>query len=136
MATIFGEEHFIDKTMVRFYQMQEDLIITNLEDCAKEIKFNYDIVVDKEKLRKWLTLCSRLENIEQSTLIDMATKKKFAEKDEEIEILKQALFDMALQLHKVYYSESFVFGDEVIESFETQPKEIVEAYIKYAGRKQ
>lgn len=93
MGIIFGEEHFIDKTMVKFYQMQEGLIINNLEDCAKEIKFNYDIVVDKEKLRKWLILCIRLENIDQSTLIDMATKKKFAEKDEEIEILKRTLMN-------------------------------------------
>lgn len=133
--TIFGEEHFLDETMVRIYQAKEDFIISKLEDCANEISFKYDAVVDKEKLRKWLILCSRLENIDQSTLIDMATKKKFAEKDEEIETLKQALFDMALQLQQVYYSESFVFGDEIIKDFETQPKEIVEAYIKYARRK-
>lgn len=131
MATIFGEEHFIDKTMVRFYQMQEDLIITNLEDCAKEIKFNYDIVVDKEKLRKWLTLCSRLENIDQSILIDMATKKKFAEKDEEIETLKQALLLMAQQLNEVYDKECCSYGDEIAG---LTIEETVSNYIKYAKR--
>ena len=41
---------------------------------------------------------------------------------------------MAIQLNKVYYSESCVFGDEIIKDFETPPKEIVEAYIEYAKR--
>lgn len=59
------------------------------------------IEVDKEKFKKWLIFCSRLENIDQSTSIDMAIKKKFAEKDEKIETLKQALFDMASQLLKM-----------------------------------
>lgn len=85
MSTIFGEEHFIDTTMINLIEQRnnaiDDFVFQQMENVITGSGFipMPQVVIDKEKLKKWITLCMKLENIEQSELIDMATKKKIAD---------------------------------------------------------
>ena len=84
-STIFGEEHFIDTTMINLVKQKNDAIDNYIfERMENEIKGTMfvempQVIIDKEKLKKWVTLCMKLENIEHSDLIDMATKKKITD---------------------------------------------------------
>lgn len=93
MSKIFGVEHFIDNTMIKivedFNKQYDDLVFRSLE---QQIRLKMpDVVIDEQKLRDWIVLCMKLENINKSDLIDIAVKKKFADKDEELAIYKRAL---------------------------------------------
>ena len=82
--TIFGEENFIIKDMVTEINNKFDnVIIDNLTNTIKYIL--PEIKIDHEKVRRWVLLCSRLENIEETELIDMATKKKIADLKDELD---------------------------------------------------
>lgn len=85
--TIFGKENFIDKTMVNIISYREE----QLSNAIYESAIKYGIVLDKEKFKKWLNLCAKLEQIDETDLTDFATKKKFAEKDQRITELEKAL---------------------------------------------
>ena len=94
MPSLFNEEHFIDKYMVEIVTKQEQYILDEM--CKASIKMG--VHINKERLQKWLKLCMQLENIDQTALIDIATRKKFteknniiAQKDKEINILQKAL---------------------------------------------
>ncbi len=94
-TTIFGEENFIDKSMISIIEERgkaiDNMIYEEIEGVARyELKMP-KIVVDKEKVKKWLTLCSQLENIEHSKLIEIATKKKITNLTHENKILAKAL---------------------------------------------
>ena len=81
--TIFGEENFIIKDMITEINNKFDnVIIDNLTNTIKYIL--PEIKIDHEKVRRWVLLCSRLENIEETELIDMATKKKIADLKDEL----------------------------------------------------
>lgn len=90
-TTIFGEEHFIDKTMVTICEeiknQQDALLVNEIYKESINIGFN----IDKAKLEKWLRLCIRLENIDNDTLIDFAIQKKFADLKQKNEMLKSKL---------------------------------------------
>lgn len=100
--TIFGEEHFIDTQMIKLVEQRnnaiDNFVFEQMENTIKGTLFVEmpKVEIDKEKLKKWVILCMKLENIEHSQLVDMATKKRIAdleaklsEKDKEIEKLKQ-----------------------------------------------
>lgn len=83
--TIFGEEHFLDKTMLKIAKQIDNEVFDNIHKASLKI----GVEVDKDKLKHWLILCGRLENIDQSNLIDLATKRKFDEKDLHIAKLEE-----------------------------------------------
>ena len=49
-----------------------------------------NVIIDKERLEKWIDLCLKLENIDKSDLIDMATQKRFLEIQRENKVYKRA----------------------------------------------
>ena len=79
--TIFGEENFIDKEMVAMSENIETALIDDIYKTTLQIRFD----IDKRKLEKWLMFCAKLENIEETELIDMATKKKIADLKDELD---------------------------------------------------
>ena len=98
-STIFGNECFFDPKMIILeYNRQlndciNDCIIETLENNIKSIKYSYkipNVIIDKERLKKWLDLCLKLENIDKSDLVDMATQKKFLEIQRENKVYKRA----------------------------------------------
>lgn len=95
MSTIFGEESFIDKAMISIIEERgkaiDNVIYDEIAGVAKYELPMPNIIIDRERVKKWLTLCSKLENIEHTDLVNMATAKKFEEKNKEIKLLKKAL---------------------------------------------
>lgn len=85
--TIFGEENFIDKKMVAISENIETALIDDIYKTTLQIRFD----INKQKLERWLRFCAKLENIEQTELIDMATKKKIADLKHELDQLNQQL---------------------------------------------
>ena len=79
--TVFGEESFIDKEMVAMSEHIETALIDDIYKTTLQISFD----IDKRKLEKWLMFCAKLENIEETELIDMATKKKIADLKDELD---------------------------------------------------
>jgi hypothetical protein len=83
--TIFGEEHFIDTQMIKLMEQRsnaiDNYVFEQMENTIKGTLFVEmpKVEIDKEKLKKWVVLCSKLENIEHSELVDMATKKKIVD---------------------------------------------------------
>ena len=114
--TIFGEESFIIPNMAeQFYhkemEFREGVLVSRIA-C--------DFNLDKDKVKRQLELCNKLENIDKTDLIDMATKKKFADKDYEIKVLRKAL-DLACQ--NLYYINTEI---DFKEYFKQQAKEMLE----------
>ena len=98
MSTIFGEEHFFDKSMISIIEERgnaiDNFIYDEIAGVAKYELPMPKIIINREKVKKWLILCSQLENLEHSELIDMATKKKFADKDSKIQELKELIINL------------------------------------------
>ena len=97
MNTIFGEEHFIDTAMVELVEQRnraiDNLVFEQMENvlkCEASVPMP-NVVIDKDKLRKWVVLCMKLENVEESELVDIATRKKFLD-------LKQQIADLEAKL--------------------------------------
>lgn len=87
--TIFGHEHFIDKNMVNINHFVDNYIY---DEITKTLKVAMPhIIINKERVIKWAELCLKLENIEMTDLIDMATKKKFADMQDTINSLDYRL---------------------------------------------
>jgi len=91
--TIFGEEHFIDNTMIELIETKNNVIDNMVfDEMEKSIRITLPFVkINAEKLRKWVNLCMQLENIEHSELINIATKKKILDLQSELEVYKRAL---------------------------------------------
>lgn len=85
--TIFGEKSFIIPNLAREFSNQ----MVEYRNDKFIGKIACDFLIDKDKVKRQLELCARLENIDKTDLIDMATRKKFADKDYEIEVLQKAL---------------------------------------------
>lgn len=86
-TTIFGEESFIIPNIAeQFYHKEMEF-----RDGVLFGRIACDFNLDKEKVKRQLELCERLENIDKTDLIDMATKKKLVDKDYEIKVLQKAL---------------------------------------------
>lgn len=84
---IFGEESFVIPNMAeQFYHKEMEF-----RDGVLVGRIACDFNLDKDKVKRQLELCNKLENIDKTDLIDMATKKKFADKDYEIKVLYKAL---------------------------------------------
>lgn len=105
MNTVFGEEHFLDSTMVYVAKQTDNIILDEIHKATVRV----GVQVDEEKLKRWLKLCGELEHIDESALIDIATQKKFADKDQQIRSLEEQLIDaeehidaLELQLREQY----------------------------------
>jgi hypothetical protein len=111
---IFGEEHFIDNTMVEILEDYNNKFENRvLDEMTKTIKYVIpEIKVNAEKLKNWVIFCSRLESIDKSDLIDIAVEKKFAEKDKELELYKKAL-ELACEKYIGVDGISYVIRDSV-----------------------
>lgn len=92
MSTIFGREHFIDRDMI--IQKLNTQVIENIANTMEEevnspgirqrLSVSVSFVLNKEKFIDWINLCTQLENIDESKLIDAATRKKFEELKKDI----------------------------------------------------
>ena len=86
--TIFGEENFIIKDMVtEINNKLDNVIIDNLTNTIKYVL--PEIQINHEKVKRWAMLCSRLENIEETELVNMATKKKITDLKDELDQQKE-----------------------------------------------
>ena len=81
---VCGQDHFIDRSMIHIIEYG----VQKLTDGVYQQAVEYGLNVDKEKLAKWLEFCAKLECIDETELVDLATKRKFAEKDSRIESLE------------------------------------------------
>ncbi|MGN1222315.1 MAG: hypothetical protein ACI4TT_03680, partial [Christensenellales bacterium] len=80
--TLFGEENFFDKDMVQIGNFVDGYIY---DEITKTIKVAMpQIKINKEKVIQWVELCLKLDNIDKTDLIDMATKKKILEMQDTI----------------------------------------------------
>lgn len=103
MSKIFGEEHFISD-FLDIYDRKFDRLV--FDEITKTIKYKMpEVKVDEQKLRDWIVLCMKLENIDKSDLVDIAVKKKFADKDEELAIYKRALQLACNEIQDMYCSD-------------------------------
>lgn len=124
-STIFGEEHFIDINMIHFeYNKAFDSFV--FDEMTKTANMIFPRVkIDKEKLQKWIQLCMKLENIEQSELVDMATKKritdleaKLYEKDTELQYCNNARVDWKMRAES--YSDLIIDLNNVLPNKQQQ----------------
>lgn len=137
--TIFGEQSFIDKEMVKIITQQR---IIEEQGIIKAI-LDMGISVDKERLERWIQLCLKLETIDEQDLVDIATHKKFMELHHEINKLKtevkrhkQALHLVCEEAHGfIIESEGCWFGADSFETFdwfdELSYEEKIDAHCKY-----
>ena len=87
--TIFGEEHFFDKLMVEVYESTNKYVYDKFSGAVKVAMPHVEI--DEERLKRWINLCLKLDDIDKSDLIDMATRKKFMEQQDTINKLKREI---------------------------------------------
>ena len=97
MATIFGEENFFNKEMAKLYKAQDEYIYNEMSIAIKT--YMPTVVFDREKLEKWVKLCVKLDNIDNTDLIDMATQKKFEELKDQLALTEKAL-EKSYEYHK------------------------------------
>lgn len=137
--TIFGEQSFIDKEMVKITTQQR---IIEEQGIIKAI-LDMGVSVDKERLERWIQLCLKLETIDEQDLVDIATHKKFMELHHEINKLKteverhkQALYLACEEGHSfIIESEGCWFGADSSETFdwfdELSYEEKIDAHCKH-----
>ena len=130
MSTIFGEESFIDKAMISIIEERgkaiDNFIYDEIAGVAKCELPMPTIIIDRERVKKWLTLCSKLENIEHADLVNMATAKKFEEKNKEIKLLNKAL-ELACEAVNDKYAKPFGNDTDYTEYFIAQAKEMMKS---------
>lgn len=88
-STIFGEESFFDKCMVEIYEAENKYIYDKFSSAIKVAMPN--VKINEERLVKWVNLCLKLDNIDKSDLIEMATQKKFADLQHRLDVAEKAL---------------------------------------------
>ena len=86
---IFGEDSFFNKQMATVYKAQDEYVYNEMSMAIKT--YMPTVVFDREKLERWVNLCLKLDNIDNSDLIDMATQKKFAELKDQLALTEKAL---------------------------------------------
>ena len=80
--TIFGEENFFDREMIKLFQIQsnaiDNYIFNQMGNVIKgSISYQFpQVIIDEKRLRRWVKLCLKLENVEYDALLDIASKKK------------------------------------------------------------
>jgi hypothetical protein len=98
------------------------------------------VVFDREKLERWVKLCVKLDNIDNTDLINMATAKKFEELKYRLSLTEKAL---ELACERVKYFEELqdkemghfeLFGYDtdydlqaIIEQYKDQAKEMMKS---------
>lgn len=97
---IFGEDSFFNKEMATFYKAQDEYVYNEMSMAIKT--YMPTVVFDREKLERWVNLCVKLDNIDKSDLIDMATQKKFAELKDQIILTEKALELACKEYSKLY----------------------------------
>ena len=97
MPKIFGENSFWDDNMINVMTAQDSFV---LQETHKAV-IKMGVKIDKAKLERWIRLCYRLEHINESDLIDIATQKKFA--------------DLETALNLAVDTLSWVFGKENVK---------------------
>lgn len=124
-SKIFGEEHFFDDKMVRIIEDQRNQLIDDriFNSLKNEINFGISIslpkiVVDRDRLEKWVRLCLQLENIDKADLMDMATQKKFADLHDELKKLK--LDYLAVNTDYNWCREELALKDHIIAEKEQE----------------
>lgn len=127
MSKIFGAEHFISD-FVEIYDIECQRIV--IDAITKTIKCKMpEVKIDEQKLKDWIVLCARLEHIDKSDLIDIAVKKKFADKDEELAIYKRAL-ELACEKYINVDGISYVLRDNE-DYFDKSDEQIQKETIDY-----
>ena len=131
--TIFGEESFIIPNLAREF-INQTVEYRNDKFIGK---IACDFLIDKDKVKRQLELCARLENIDKTDLIDIATKKKLADKDYEIKVLQKALKLACNKIGDMFescYQNAWFYGNDnktIIEKdgfekyFKQQAKEML-----------
>ena len=66
----------------------EDKLIS---DICSTAKIHYDILIEPEKLKKWLKLMNRIDNLEEEVLIDMMQYDNYLKLKNENEHLKNII---------------------------------------------
>ena len=89
MRTIFGEENFFNKEMAKLYKAQDECVLNEMSIAIKT--YMPTVVFDREKLERWVKLCIKLDNIDNTDLISMATAKKFEELKDQLALTEKAL---------------------------------------------
>ena len=99
--TVFGEESFIIPNMARMIETKTK----QLEKNSLITRIAVDFLLDRDKVERWINLCINLDKIDKTDLIDIATKKRFAdmeniinEQDEQIRELKQSQNQKAIEV--------------------------------------
>ena len=88
-STIFGEESFFDNYMVEIYEAKDNYVYDKVSGAIKVAMPN--VQISEERLKKWVNLCLKLDNIDKSDLIDMATQKKFFDLQHRLDVAEKAL---------------------------------------------
>lgn len=86
---IFGEDSFFNKQMATVYKAQDEYVYNEMSMAIKT--YMPTVVFDREKLERWVNLCLKLDDIDNSDLIDMATAKKFKELKQQLSLTEKAL---------------------------------------------
>lgn len=89
IETIY-DKGFIEENMIQVGSLVDKAIINGVLQTTMKI----GVQANEEKLRNWLELCSQLQNIDKTELIDVAIKRKFRELNYKIEILQRKLKDL------------------------------------------
>ena len=134
--TIFGEEQFLDNTMIDLIEQRgnalDNLVFEQMENtirCSGFIPMPH-VVINKDKLRKWVTLCAKLDNIEHSDLVDVATQKRILDLKDERDILEKALELACLYVFENEFDESADKEScvkDMIDVFKTKAKEMMKS---------
>lgn len=104
MRKIFGEDSFFNKEMAKFYKAQDEYVYNEMSMAIK--KYMPTVVFDREKLERWVKLCVKLDNIDNTDLIDMATQKKFKELKDQLALTEKAL-ELACEEYSKLYCEHY-----------------------------
>lgn len=96
-TTIFGEKSFIDMG-IQLIEAQEKYIY---DEISKTISVAFpQVVIDKERLEKWINFCLKLENIEETDLIDIATQKKICDLKSQLSLTEKQCILMAQHIRQ------------------------------------
>lgn len=100
--TVFGMDNFIEPRMIIVNRQVEQYVVDEVFKVSQKIRVD----VDKSKLEKWLDLCVKLDNIEETDLIDFATKKRFAKLKEQYDKEKEETKSVLREIKKLLKGEA------------------------------
>lgn len=89
METIY-DKGFIEENMIIVGSAIDKAVINEVLQTTMKI----GVQVNEEKLKNWLELCSQLQNIDRTELIDVAIKRKFRELNYKIELLQRKITEL------------------------------------------